>query len=348
MLISEAAFIEIDQRELPILGGDAASGSSAIVGSRRSAAVKKGLKVFVIPKTRQPVLHGRGQRQVRRRVRRPEALGESGTETSGTAATAASQFPPSRPRSPRAPTRSSCRPPTRRALPDAELGHEEEDHGRHLRLGRAGLPVPVHQPGPPPRQIGTVEVRPPREAARQQGRDRDRLRGRLGDQPERLDRVHEAAAEELPEHESSSRSSTATTTRPRRPRSPRACSSSTRTSRASSPRPRSVSLPRPPCCDTPKHRGKVVLTGLGTAELSCVSTSRTALSRASISGTRPTSATWAPTPRSTLASGQDHRQRRARPSRPASSASSPVPRREQPCLLGPPFVFNKANIDKFN
>ena len=90
---------------------------------------------------------------------------------------------------------------SRRRLPVAEAGDGEGHRGRGLRL-RHELPPALHQPG------GHRDDRPqpdqaPRTADGLQGPVRDPL-GRVDrDEPERLDQVHEAGAEEagLQEHE---------------------------------------------------------------------------------------------------------------------------------------------------
>ena len=79
------------------------------------------------------------------------------------------------------------------ALPAAQAGHGQGHRGRHVRLGRE-LPPALHQPG-----RHRDHRSQPDPGARQgdglQGRVRDPL-GRLhGDQPERLDQVHEARAQ---------------------------------------------------------------------------------------------------------------------------------------------------------
>ena len=86
-------------------------------------------------------------------------------------------------------------------VPGAPAGPGAGHEGRRLRLGRE-LPPAVHQPG------GHRDDRAePDQAARQadalQGSVRDPVRGLDGDEPERLDQVHEAGAEEagLQEHE---------------------------------------------------------------------------------------------------------------------------------------------------
>ena len=98
--------------------------------------------------------------------------------------------------------------------------------------------------------------------------------------------------------------------------------------------------------DTAKYRGKVQLDRPRHAELVAASTSTTARSRASSSGTRPTSATWPPTPASHTPRRRSRTPRASR-SPPASSASSRVGAGHS-ILLGAPYVFNKANISKFN
>ncbi len=136
------------------------------------------------------------------------------------------------------------------AVSDAQVGDEEGHHRRHVRLRRTGLPHALHQPGGLCRDRQR-RGRRPREADRRRGQDRDSLGGRLGDEPERVDRAHEAAAEEVSEDGARQRSSTATTIRPSRPRSRRASCSSTRTSRASSRPPRSGSPPLLPFSTRP-------------------------------------------------------------------------------------------------
>ena len=140
---------------------------------------------------RQPVLHDLGQRQVGRRARR--AAGAQGErerdERHGSDRRVADPGDPGRDHEGR---ERAARLGDRRvrALPDAEAGDGEEDRRRDLRLGRAGLPQPVHQPG---RLEGDRHERgrSAREADQQDRRDRDPLGRRLGDEPERLDRVHE-------------------------------------------------------------------------------------------------------------------------------------------------------------
>ena len=69
----------------------AGSGGSA---SAATGGLKTGLKVFVIPKNLgNHYFTTADSAELRRRHRRAQALGETGTETSGTAATAASQIP---------------------------------------------------------------------------------------------------------------------------------------------------------------------------------------------------------------------------------------------------------------
>ena len=89
----------------------------------------------------------------------------------------------------------------RGCLPGAEAGPGARREDRRVRLGRE-LPPAVHQPG------GHRDDRPEpgpvaREADALQGPVRDPLRGLDGNEPERLDQVHEARAEEagLQEHE---------------------------------------------------------------------------------------------------------------------------------------------------
>jgi rhamnose transport system permease protein len=86
------------------------------------------------------------------------------------------------------------------AITDADLRDEARHYRDHLRLGRADLPGPVHQPGvdgPDRYERG----RPARQGDQRHRGHRDRVGGRLGHQPERLDRVHEAGTGEVPEDE---------------------------------------------------------------------------------------------------------------------------------------------------
>ena len=136
----------------------------------------------------------------------------------------------SRRRSSRTPPASSSRrttrrPSARRSTQAMEGGHQ----GRRVRLGRE-LPPALHQPG------GHRDDRSQPDAA---ARPADGLQGRVGDplgrldrhEPERLDQVHEARAEEgeVQEHEVRRRSTTATTTRRRRSSRRSRCSRRTRT-----------------------------------------------------------------------------------------------------------------------
>ena len=114
-----------------------------------AAPLKKGLKVFVIPKNLgNPYFTTSDSVKSGGAIAALQALGETGTETSGTAATAGVADPGDPGRDHEGRERAD-RVGHRRggALPDAEVGDEEGDHGRHLRLRRSRLPQPVHQPG---------------------------------------------------------------------------------------------------------------------------------------------------------------------------------------------------------
>ena len=111
--------------------------------------LKKGLKVFVIPKhlgnsyftTADSVKTGGALLALK-------TLGETGSETSGNDATAASQIPAIQAaisKGANALDRLGDRPEG--DLPDAEEGDEAEDRRRHLRRRRADVPQHVHQPG---------------------------------------------------------------------------------------------------------------------------------------------------------------------------------------------------------
>ena len=160
-----------------------------------AAPLKKGLKVFVIPKNLgNPYFTTADSVKSGGALAALKALGEKGTETSGTAATAASQIPAIQAAITKGANALRRLGERRRgALSDAEVGDEEEDHRRHLRLRRAGLPQPLHQPGRQ-RSDRPERGRPARQADRQDGRDRDPVGRRLGDEPERLDRLHEGAS----------------------------------------------------------------------------------------------------------------------------------------------------------
>ena len=181
---------------------------------RRAAALKTGLKVFVIPKnlgnsyfTTADSANSGGA------LAALQTLGETGTETSGTAATPSSQIPAIQ----AAITKGanalvvSATDPTA-LCPTLKVGHEARHHRRHLRLRRADLPDAVHQPGD---RAGARRQRGRRagQADRRQRPDRDRLRGGRRHQPERLDHLHEDRSSRSTRRCRWSPPSTATTTR---------------------------------------------------------------------------------------------------------------------------------------
>ena len=94
------------------------------------------------------------------------------------------------------------------------------------------------------------------------------------------------------------------------------------------------------------YKGKVQLTGLGTPEPDARSSSRTARSRRSRCGTRPTSATWPRTPARALASGQITGKEGDKFK--AGKLGEYTVGADGTVVLGDPFTFNADNIDQFN
>jgi ABC-type sugar transport system substrate-binding protein len=177
-------------------------GVPAAMASASAPPLKKGLKVFVIPKnlgnpyftTADSVKSGGALFALKQ-------LGESGTETSGTAATAASQIPAIQAAITKganalvvSASDAAALCPTLKAAMKKKITVVTYDSDapacRSLFINQADSGGDRSERG-----------RPAREAARRQGRDRDPVGRRIGDEPERLDRLHEAGAEEVPEHE---------------------------------------------------------------------------------------------------------------------------------------------------
>ena len=165
-----------------------------------AAPMKTGLKVFVIPKnlgnsyftTADSAKSGGA-------IAALNALKESGTETSGTAATPASQIPAIQAAITKganvllvSATDASALCPTLNSAMQKGITVVTYDSDA------PAVPQPVHQPGD---RAGDRRERgrPAREADRRLGPDRDRLGRCFRDEPERVDRLHEAGAQEVPE-----------------------------------------------------------------------------------------------------------------------------------------------------
>ena len=117
-----------------------------LVRRRRAEDRHEGLRDPEEP--REQLLHHRGQRELRRRDRRaPGARRDrDGNQRHRGHAGLADPGHPGRGQQGRERAhRLGHRPDG--AVPDAERRDEARDHRRHLRLGRADLPEPVHQPG---------------------------------------------------------------------------------------------------------------------------------------------------------------------------------------------------------
>ena len=167
-------------------------GTAVVLAASGAGGLKTGQTFYFIPKdTLNPyevIADGGGKLAL-------NEIGDKQVVSSGTQDTAAAQQPSIQAaiQSGAAGDRDRRQRPAGR-LPVAEAGDGQGDRGRLVRL-RHELPPALHQPG------GHRDDRPqPDPAARQgdglQGPVRDPL-GRLhGDQPERLDQVHEARAEE--------------------------------------------------------------------------------------------------------------------------------------------------------
>ena len=230
--------------------------------------LKKGLKVFVIPKNLgNPYFTTADSVKSGGALAALKALGEKGTETSGTAATAASQIPAIKAAITKganalivSATDASALCPTLRSAMKKHIAVVTYDSDapacRSLFINQADTAA-----------IGRSEVDAARKADRQLGRDRDRLRRCVCDEPERMDQVHEARADEAPRISSSCPPCTATTI-------PTTSTQVTQGLLQQYPNlkgiisPTTVGSPqRPRVLDTPQYRGKVKLTGSRHAEL---------------------------------------------------------------------------------
>ena len=176
----------------------AAAGTSSASGG--TGGLKTGLKVFVIPKNL-----GNNYFTVADSVKTGgalsalKALGATGTETSGSAATSASQLPAIQAAIAKganvlivsATDPTALCPTLKQAMArgiTVVTYDSDAPTCRTLFINQASTAA-----------IGTSEVDLLAKEIHDTGPDRNRLRGRLGDQPERLDRLHEAGAQEVPE-----------------------------------------------------------------------------------------------------------------------------------------------------
>ena len=165
------------------------------MASSSAAPLKKGLKVFVIPKNLgNPYFTVSDSVKSGGALAALKELGEKGTETSGTAATAASQIPAIQAAITKganalivSASDSSALCPTLKSAMKKGITVVTYDSDapacRTLFINQADS-----------RRHRERRGRRPREADRQRGQDRDPLGGRLGDQPERVDRAHEDSA----------------------------------------------------------------------------------------------------------------------------------------------------------
>ena len=164
--------------------------------------LKKGLKVFVIPKqlgnsyftTADSVKTGGALAALK-------TLGETGSETSGKDATAASQIPAIQAAISKGANALVVSATDPKAIcPTLKKAMKKKHRRRHVRRRRADVPQHVHQPG---RHGGhrRQRGRPAGQGDPQDRQDRDRVGGRFGAEPERVDRLHEEGAQEVPEHE---------------------------------------------------------------------------------------------------------------------------------------------------